>query len=296
MKERYKKAKIAAWVGIGGNTILGFIKLIFGITGSSAALVADGVHSFSDTISSLIVFRGLHVASRPKDQDHPYGHGKAESLAAGSVAGLLMVFAILIAHHAWGRLLNAERLLPPTKTTLAIAFFSFLVKEGMFRYKVKVAKRLSSSSLLADAWHHRSDAFSSLVVIVGIAGAIVGGPRWRILDPLAAVLVAVFIGGIGIKIFRKTSAELMDEAASGQLIKKVMTVAENTPGVLAVEKIYARKSGLNFIVDIHVEVNKGLSVQEGHAIATEVKNRICHKLPEVNSVLVHIEPYYPGDH
>jgi cation diffusion facilitator family transporter len=296
MHTEYRKAKFATWVGIGGNILLALIKMIFGVLGNSTALLADGVHSLSDIGSSLVVLYGLNIASRPKDKDHPYGHGKAESLAARSVAGLLIILAGLIAYQALRRLFNIELLQPPARITLGVAFFSYLIKEWMFRYKFKLAKKLVSSSLLADAWHHRSDAWSSVVVLLGIGGAIIAGPRWRLLDPLAAIVVALIIGVIGINIFRKTTGELMDESASERLIKRLRNLTENTPGVLGVEKIYARKSGLDFLVDIHLEVDKNLSVENAHRIATNVKNKINQKIPQVSSVLVHIEPFYPDDH
>lgn len=286
---------LVVWSGIAIDSLLSALKIIVGVVGQSSALVADGFHSFSDLLSSLIVLIGFRIAFKPPDESHPYGHGRAESIAGWVVALLLLALGIGIAAKAVIGLASKE-ILAPRQYTLWVIILSIVFKEGMFRYKMRVAKKVQSQSLMADAWHHRSDALSSLVALIGIAGAVFGGERWHFLDHLAAFAVAIVIIHIAIKMFRATSKELMDTMPPVEVIDQLRIIAVGVDGVCGIEKVVARKSGLDLLIDMHVEVEPGMTVEKSHHVAQLVRNKIIEEMSNVKKVLVHIEPYYPGDH
>jgi len=292
----YKEAKKGAWVGIIANIFLAALKIIVGILGRSFALITDGIHSSSDITSSLAVLFGLTIASKPKDKSHPYGHGRAESIAAISIAILLIIVAFLIAAEAIISLIKRESLPQPALITLWIAAISVLLKELLYQYKIRLGKNLKSTSLIADAWHHRSDALSSIAVILGIGGSILGGQRWHCLDRLAAIIVAGIIIFTGIRIYMKATPELMDESVDRDIMNLVKDKARQVKGVKKIETLLTRKAGLDFLVDIHIEVNPELDVTTSHNIAMNVKNKILDEMPQVKSVLVHVEPYKSKKH
>ncbi len=292
----YKEAKKGAWVGIIANIFLAALKIIVGILGRSFALITDGIHSSSDITSSLAVLFGLTIASKPKDKSHPYGHGRAESIAAISVAILLIIVAFLIAAEAIISLIKRESLPQPALITLWIAAISVLLKELLYQYKIRLGKNLKSTSLIADAWHHRSDALSSIAVILGIGGSILGGQRWHCLDRLAAIIVSGIIIFTGIRIYMKATPELMDESVDRDIMNLIKDKARQVKGVKKIETLLTRKSGLDFLVDIHIEVNPELDVTTSHNIAMNVKNKILDEMPQVKSVLVHVEPYKSKKH
>lgn len=289
--QAYERAKKGTWVGIIGNFFLALLKIIIGIFGRSLALVADGIHSLLDITSSLAVLFGLIIASKPKDKRHPYGHGKAESLSSITIAILLVFLAFLMAWKS-SLLLFQRNIQEPLLITFWIALIAAVLKEGMYQYKVHLAKALKSTSLMADAWHHRSDAFTSLVVVFAIAAAIFGGDRWQFLDKIAAIIISIIIMYVGIKIYIKAISELMDESVDLEMAEFVKEKAKQVNKVKSIETLLVRKSGLDFLVDIHIEVDPEMNVGESHRIAAEVKNKIINEVPQVKSVLVHIEPHY----
>lgn len=287
----YNKAKKGAWVGIWGNFILGGVKIVVGFVGGSYALITDGIHSLSDITSSVAVLLGLVIASKPKDRRHPYGHGRAESIASLSIAVLLMAFAIFIIYESLVAIITSENLVEPSVVTLWVAVLAVALKEGMYQYKMRLGKKLKSTSLMADAWHHRSDAFSSIIVAISIALAIYGGRQLVVLDKLGAIAVALIIIYMAVEIYKKAAAELMDESVDADMFKKIKKSALGVSGVKKVETLLVRKSGLYFLVDIHIEVEPDMSVTDSHDIATSVKDRITRDVEEVKSVLVHVEPH-----
>jgi cation diffusion facilitator family transporter len=289
----YELGKRGAWVGIIGNALLSFIKISAGILGRSYSLISDGLHSLSDITSSLAVLFGMLVASKPKDKEHPYGHGKAESITSLTVAIMLIVFGLIIGFEVISSYFKETVFAQPAVYTLWIALISVIVKEGMYRYKVSLGKRIKSTSLIADAWHHRSDAFSSVVVVVALLLTIYAGEQWAFMDRAGALVVSIMILYAGFKIYLKAAAELMDESVDPQIKKEVKKLASTINGVKHVETLLVRKAGLDFLVDIHIEVNTTLNVLESHAIAKQVKNKILEAMPQVKSVLVHVEPYEP---
>lgn len=287
----YDTASRAAGIGVGANIALVVVKLIGGIYGHSAALVADALHSLTDVVSSTALVWSLRRAGRPADHDHPYGHGKIESITASVIAGLLLAVAGGIAVGAWFRIRHVETLEGPTGIALVVALISIGVKEALFQYKLYIGRKLNSSSLIAEAWHHRSDAFSSIAAALGIGGAIVGGVPWRVLDPIAAFVVALIIGVMAIEIFRRSSLELMDTQLPADTLEKIRRAAAQ-PGVLHVEKVFTRKSGLNILVDVHLEVDDNMTVLESHRLGHEVEEQVMRAVPQVIQVLVHIEPHH----
>lgn len=289
--DRYKSAQLAAGIAIVLNGLLGVAKILVGVFGNSSALVADGVHSLSDLATSVAVLVGLKVAEKPADADHPYGHGRAESIAGKTVAIALIIVALWLVLNSAGQLATPHKYLPTSVAALWMAAASVIIKEAMFQYKIRVARKTGSTSIEADAWHHRSDSFSSIAAFIGIGAAIIGGEKWAFMDHAAAIVVAVIILWVGASVFRKTWAELMDAAAPQQTLTRLRDLALEVDGVLGVEKIFARKSGLDIFVDIHIEVDPQMTVRASHDIATAVRNHIREKNSIVRNVLVHVEPH-----
>ena len=296
LDERYGEAEKTARISFGLNLLLGVAKAVIGVSGGSLALVADALHTLSDSLTSIAVWVGIRIASKPADQAHPYGHGKAEPIAGKVVAVVLVLAGVYIAVDGVRGLvlffLGTADFSPPGILTLYAALLSIFVKEILYRYQIRVARKLDSVALSADAWHHRSDALSSVCVAIGIAAAAVGGPRWHWADEAAALLVAVFVVFVGVKIFRESAAGLMDTLAPGETIAEIRRAALSVEGVRGVEKTLARRSGFNILVDIHVEVDGLITVEKGHEIAGAVKHHLIETVPPVTHVLVHIEPYH----
>jgi cation diffusion facilitator family transporter len=286
--ELYRKSRRAASWGIAISLGLGLVKFLGGIFGHSFALVSDGVHSLGDAVTSTALLGALILSQLPADVDHPYGHSRAESVAGSSAALLLILSALGIIWESLHTLF--EEYVEPAGYVLAIAGFSAVIKEGLFRYKRSVAQETGSSALEATAWDHRLDAMTSLAVLVGVALAKWGGPAWHLADHLTALLVAGAILVVGYTLFRNSLSDLMDRQADPEVLQKVREEASRLPGVAAVEKLRVRKTGLEYLVDIHVEVAPEMTVQESHAIGHVVKDHLCRNIPLIKDVLVHIEP------
>lgn len=296
----YRAAERAAWVTTLVNAIFGLAKLVIGATGNSLALVAESIHTLADAATSVAVWVGLSIARRPAAATHPYGHGKAEPISGKVVAialfavggGIIYQSVMGIIAFLAGRAEPAE----PTAWTLYAALVSVVVKELMYRYEAGVGRRVGSMALIADAWHSRSDALASVAVAMGIGAAKLGGPSWQWADEAAAIVVAVLVIWVAWDIFEQSAAVLMDTQVSPETREAIRDIARSVTGVRDVEKILARRSGLDILIDIHVEVDPDLTVNQGHSIATQVKNRLKKEMPQATYALVHIEPYYPGDH
>ena len=293
--QKYTEAKRATLVSIAGNMALASFKLFAGIVGTSSAVIADAMHSFSDIFSSIIIYVGLGIAGKKEDKSHPYGHGKAEVIAAMIVSFLLIGIAIAIWIDAFN-ILRARPGRPPGGIALIAALVSIVVKEFLFRYKRYVGKKLGSESLIADAWHHRSDAFSSIATLIGVGGARLLGEKFIYLDPLAAMVIGIIIAGAGVKVFGGATKKLMDAQGPEELLERLRKSALSVPDVKGVEEVRARKSGLEYLVDIHIEVDKKMSVEKSHKVAQEVRETVLAQMDDIKDLLVHIEPYYPGDH
>lgn len=286
--ERLHRGLRATFIGLAMNVLLATSKLLAGIFGHSHALVADAVESLADVFSSLIVWRGLTVAAEPADEDHPYGHGKAEPLATAFVATILLVAALWIASTAAREIIEPH--LSPAPFTLAVLLAVVLIKEGLFRFALREGAAVDSSAVRADAWHHRSDAITSVAAGIGISIALIGGRGFEAADDWAAIAAACVIAWNGWYLLRPALGELMDKAPGREVLDQIRQIAEKTPGVDRVEKCLARKVGHRYLVDMHVEVDPKMTVLRSHEIAHDVKDKVRELMPKVGDVLVHIEP------
>jgi cation diffusion facilitator family transporter len=291
--ELYRDVTQAAYLGLGANLLLGLVKLIGGIVGNSFALIADAVNSLGDVVTTLAVLFALKVAQRPADAEHPYGHTRAEGIAATNVAVLVILSALLVGWEAIQRF-SMEHNMPPV-WTLWIAGANIIIKEGLYQYKVRVGRRTKSAALIANAWDHRSDALCALAVLIGLSAIRLGGEKYLWADEAASLVVALALVWSGIALFRNSASELMDVQADPEYVDRIRSSARNVPGVKDVETLWVRKSGLEFFADIHIEVDQDLSVAEGHKIGHRVKDRLLAEFQSLRDVLVHIEPF-PHDH
>ena len=270
------------------NLVLALVKISVGVVGNSYALIADGIESTADIFSSLVVWSGLRVSSKPPDQNHPYGHGKAESLAGLAVALFLIGAAIFIAVQAIGEISSSHE--PPAWYTLLVLALIILIKEGLFRRMHRVGSELDSSSLKSDAWHHRSDAITSGAAFIGISIALIGGEQYAAADAWAALLACAIIFANGVRLLRPAMDEVMDASAPGDVKEQVVIIASSVEGVKAIEKCRIRKSGLGYLMDIHVEVDGAVTVTEGHGIGHRVKDSLVESSLPISDVVIHIEP------
>lgn len=270
------------------NALLAGVKIATGVLGNSYVLIADGIESTADIFSSVVVWGGLRVAVIPADENHPFGHGKAESVASVFVSMLLLGAALLIAVQSVHEILTPHR--SPAWFTLPVLFAVIVIKETMFRLAFRAGSSLESTALKSDAWHHRSDALTSAAAFVGISIALVGGQGYESADDWAALIACGIITWNGLRLLRVSLDEVMDAAVSPEVVAGVRKLAADVDGVIGVEKCRIRKSGLHLALDIHVVVDGGLSVRRGHGIAHQVKDRLLQSQHRINDVTVHIEP------
>lgn len=277
-----------AYLSIVGNTLLAIIKALTGIFGNSYALIADAIESTSDIFSSVLVLFGIKYSTKPPDDNHPYGHGRVEPLITYAVVCFLVVSAALIAYHSIHNLFTPQEV--PKPFTLIVLGLIIVFKEGTYRFISRKSDETKSSSLKADAWHHRSDAITSLTAFIGISIAIFMGEGYEVADDWAALIASFIIIYSAYHIFRPALGEIMDEHLYDDLIDEVRKISKNVEGVRDTEKCYVRKTGMKFFVDLHVVVDGKISVKEGHDIAHNLKNELLTKLPEIENSLIHIEP------
>ncbi|WP_459556410.1 cation diffusion facilitator family transporter [Lacunimicrobium album] len=291
----YRDAIRASWLGIVANLGLGLVKLISGIVGNSFALISDAFNSIGDAMTSIAVLSALKIAQRPADNEHPYGHTRAEAIAASNVAVVVFVSATLIGYEAIRRMMSTAPVEPLAGWTVLVAAANMIIKEGLFRYKMNVGKKTGSMSMIANAWDHRSDALCSLAVLIGLSILLIGGPQYAWAEKAAAIVVAVGIMYSSIHLYRASAAELMDPQASEEMVNEILKVAQQDPDVANVETLLVRKTGLEYLIDIHIEVDGSLTVKDGHDIGHRVKKSLLDAFPNVLDVLVHLEPH-PHDH
>jgi len=271
------------------NVVLALVKFLAGVLGNSYALIADAVESTSDIVGSLIVWGGLRVAERSADNDYPFGYGKAESLAAAAVGLMLLAAAIGIAVEAVREIRTPHH--APAPFTLFVLVGVVLAKEVLFRRVLAAAEQTGSTAVTADAWHHRSDAITSLAAFVGISLALLGGPGWEQADDWAAIVASAVIVVSGLRVLRPALADLMDRAPDGGVLERVNGAADAVEGVLATEKLKVRKAGTEYWVDLHVQAEPGMSLHDAHELSGKVKSAIRRAVPEVAGVLIHMEPF-----
>ncbi len=286
---RLQRSLRATFLGLAANVALTVAKFLAGILGHSQALIADAVESLADIFSSIIVWRGLVVAETPPDEDHPYGHGKAEPLSAAIVSLMLLLAAVWIAFNALHEL-NAPRI-APSPWTLVILIIIIGVKETLFRFVLRESETVSSSAVETDAWHHRSDAITSAAAFLGISISLIGGKGYEAADNWAAVAAAAVIAWNGWRLLRPAFNELMDRSPDRELIEKIRTISKSIAGVDDIDKCHVRKMGYQFFVDIHVVVDPQMTVERSHRIGHDVKDKLRAEIPAVRDVLVHIEPF-----
>jgi len=280
-------------VGIIWNVILIIIKLFAGIYGRSSALVADAIHSMSDFVSDIAVLAGIRIARRPSDQNHNYGHGRFETLSTIVIAFSLIVAAVGImwqgAVTIYG-IWNGEEYSAPASLALIVAAVAILIKEGLFHYTIKAGKKLNSQPLITNAWHHRTDAFSSITVLIGVASAYFLGGRWILLDPLAALFVGVYILRFALKTLVNNVNELLEASLGEEENQKIIDTANEVPGAVDPHNLKSRRMGNTIALEMHIYVDPELSIVEAHDIATEVENKLKEIYGKSSYISVHVEP------
>jgi cation diffusion facilitator family transporter len=296
-ESRFGKAEKAAWLGIAGNIALAGIKGAIGFMAGSKALMADAVSSASDVAGSFAVLVGLRAAKKPADADHPYGHGKAETIAAIIVSVLMILIGFEIGKSSLLALREGVQE-PPGWIALVALAISILVKEVLFRYNYALGKKLSSHALMAGAWDHRTDVFSSIAAAVGVIGALagqwLGQPKLYLLDPAAGLFVSVLVLRMGYKLIKESIHNTMDHVLHDEDAAELVQTVQRIKGVITVDGLRAREHGHYVIVDVKISVNPRISVAEGHEIAKITKQHLMKRFIHVSDVLVHVNPYDPG--
>ncbi|MDE2389646.1 MAG: cation transporter [Betaproteobacteria bacterium] len=286
-RQRYREVRKVTVIGSVVDFVLGVAKIVTGWFANSQALIADGIHSLSDLLTGFIVLYTAKHSHKSADEIHPYGYGRIETLATVSLGVVLIIVAIGIGYEAIKRLNDPAVALDFTAVALLIALLSVISKEWVYRYTMSAARRLRSDMLAASAWHSRSDAFSSIVVLIGIGGVMLGHPYW---DAIAAVVVAAMIAKIGFDLVRSSTLELIDVALDPSKIGVIRQHIHAVAGVRSIHTLRTRKSAGSAFVDVHIQVDPRLSVSEGHQIGDSVRRRLLQQVEEVTDVTVHIDP------
>lgn len=276
------------------NLLLVAFKFVAGVLGRSSAMVADAVHSLSDLISDIVVLVFVRLASRPRDDDHNYGHGKYETLASIAVGVMLLVVSIMIMYNGvrdvWDIVVHHASRPLPTSLALWAAIISILLKEGLYHYTVIRGRRIQSAALEANAWHHRSDALTSIATLIGIGGAMLLGPKWSLLDPLAAAVVSIFIIKASIDILRPGIDELLEKSLPPDTIQSITDTVLTTPGVLDLHKLCTRRVGTHPAVEMHLQMSPDITLLRAHDIASDVELRLRTLLGPDAHIGIHMEP------
>lgn len=288
MNANEQKAVKTTYLSIAGNTVLALVKGLVGYFGNSYALIADAIESTSDIFSSLLVLFGIKYSSKPADKNHPYGHGRAEPLVTFLVVGFLVASAILIIYESIRNICTPHKL--PKPYTLIVLGIIILIKEIFYRFTTKRSQVTHSTSLKADAWHHRSDAITSLAAFIGISIALIFGDGYETADDWAALVAAGIIFYNAYLIFRPALGEIMDEHFYDDLISQIRVIAKQVEGVVDTEKCLVRKAGMHYLVDLHMTVKGDITVTRGHEIAHHLKDTLQRELPQLAEVLIHVEP------
>ncbi len=293
--ESSKRARRVIWFGFVANLVLTMIKLVAGVLARSSAMIADGVHSVSDFATDLVVVSSLSVASRPKDHNHKYGHGKVETLATAFVGGVLILVGLGLLYGGLSKIYlfyMGNPLQQPGMGALYAAIGSIIVKEILFRYTLKVGEETKSQAVMANAWHHRSDVYSSFGTMLGIGGAIFLGQKWVILDPLAAVIVSFFIFKIAIKITRDTLFELIETSLPKDHEDEILEISANVEGVNDPHELKTRKIGNHIAIDIHIKVENQLNIEQAHDITVDLERALRKAYGQETHISIHTEPLF----
>ena len=289
-KSKIKKSLHTTLLGIVISFILASVKICSGIIGNSYALIADGIESLTDIFTSSIVLAGIYFASKPADEDHPYGHGKAEPFAGIAVSFGIFIAAMIIIVQSVYEIITPHH--SPAPFTLIILVIVIITKETLFRFVLNVGTTVNSVAVKSDAWHHRSDAITSAAAFIGISIALIGGEGYESADDFAALFASVIIIFNAYRIFKPALFELLDTAPPAKIVHKVRDAALNVENVMGIDKCFVRKMGFDYFVDIHVLVDANLPVYKGHEIAHKVKDELIKENSNISDVLVHIEPFF----
>lgn len=287
METRYEEADKVTIQSILWNIFLTIIKIFAGIFGKSSAMISDGLHSASDIISSVGVLIGNKIAKTPNDKEHNYGHEKAETLVSFLLSILLIIVSLKIGWGALQSLFNLDSVQVPTALPLIVSIISIGIKEYQYRITIRIANKINSPSLKADAWHHRSDALSSIAAFIGIGGAMLG---FKALDPIASIVVALFVAKVGFDILKDSTNELMDYSIDDEQEEQIRKIAKKIDGVINLGELRTRKHGAMAYVDLTICVNKDLTVLEGHELAHKIEKYIINEMKFVKGITVHVEP------
>lgn len=292
---RSKIATQVTWVGFFTNLFLTILKFIAGILGRSSAMIADAVHSISDFSTDFVIIGSLKVASKPSDHNHRYGHGKVETIATAFVGVVLLIVGAGILYSGINKILEYlkfGKIASPGIIAFYVAISSIIVKEIVYRYTKYKGKQINSKLIMANAWHHRTDAYSSIGTLAGISGAIFLGPRWTVLDPLAAVIVSIFIFIVSIRILKESVMELIETSLPKSIEKDIIDIASNTNGVFDPHDLKTRKIGSNIAIDIHIRVKKELNIEQAHYISLTLEKNIKNKYGKKTHISIYTEPFY----
>ena len=298
LTEREKAIYQVTWAGSFVNFLLVIFKFIAGILGHSAAMIADAVHSLSDFATDIVVLIFTRISNKPQDKNHDYGHGKYETLATAIIG--IVLFAVG-ASICWNGLKAIQtvwqggRLPAPGMLAFAGAIISIVSKELIYRYTIHVGRKINSSAVIANAWHHRSDAFSSIGTAIGIGGAIVLGESWSVLDPMAAVVVSFFIMKVAVQLLKPYVDELTEKSLPDEIEKEICLIAENTPGVSAIHNLRTRRIGNHYAIEMHVRMDGHLTLYEAHAKASVIENKLKEKYGNETHVGIHVETVKDAD-
>ena len=291
--QRNRQVKQITWIGLILNILLTILKFSAGLIGHSQAILADAVHTVSDFGTDLVLLIGIRAWSKPRDREHPFGHERIETVIALFMGIFLGLVGVWIAYESLESLRGIEwaHLTPPGRIALVAAGISIIAKEAMYHLTKYVGRKTSSMALLANAWHHRSDALSSLPAGLAVLGAILLPPQWAFLDHIGALIVCMFLFHAAYKIVAPAVAELLDTVPESHVPKELLEIIAQTPGVILVHNVRIRSAGARVLTDAHIEVASDISVTAGHDIAERVKQRVLQQLPEVAEITVHVEPY-----
>ena len=292
--DRIKEAKKVTWTGFAVNMVLTVIKLAAGFIGKSTAMIADGVHSLSDFVTDLLVILFIGISGKEKDDDHKYGHGKYETFATLLISLVLILVGVGIFWSGLTKVMDVfqgEVLEQPTYLALGAALVSILFKEILFWYTKVVGDKINSNAVIANAWHHRSDAFSSIGTALGISGAIFLGESWRILDPIAGLIVSIFIVKVALELGMPSMHELLEKSLPEETEKSIIEIIESHPEVIFQHNLKTRKIGSIFAIDVHIKLDKNISFVKSHDVATDIEIKLRAKFGEKTVTNIHTEPY-----
>lgn len=295
-KEREKRIYRVTLMGSVVNVILLVFKFIAGILGGSAAMIADAVHSLSDFLTDIIIIAFVRISSKPEDEDHDYGHGKYETLATSIIGLALLMVGLYIfyngARQIWDVMHGAE-IEQPGLVALIAAIVSILLKEWTYRFTVSVGKKVESQAVIANAWHHRSDALSSIGTAIGIGGAILLGKGWAVLDPVAALVVSVFIVKTALGLLTTSSGELLEKSLPKEVEKKIVDIVESEPEVSEVHHLCTRRIGSNIAIEMHIRMPGEISLKDSHTRASDIERMLRQHFGEHTHINLHVEPLNP---